>query len=57
MPQILRVIKKVENKHKKTHSPNVNSKTEDQQTYYGFDVDDFDQPPPDGRVLVLLQYP
>ncbi|QZT55667.1 hypothetical protein [Mycolicibacterium austroafricanum] len=31
--------------------------TEDQVEYYGFDVDDFPEPPQDGRVTVLLSYP
>ena len=31
--------------------------TEDEVTYYGFDLDDFPPPDPDGRVLVLRSYP
>lgn len=31
--------------------------SEDQQTYYGFDQDDFPPPDPAGRVLVLRSYP
>jgi hypothetical protein len=31
--------------------------TEDQATYYGFDLADFPPPDPDGRVLLLHSYP
>jgi len=41
----------------KTHGRVIDYVTEDQEQYYGFDLDDFDEPPSDGRVMVLLEYP
>jgi hypothetical protein len=35
----------------------IDSITEDQEEYYGFDESDFADPPSDGRVMMLLSYP
>ena len=41
----------------KTQGKVIDTITEDQQEYYGFDEDDFGDPPSDGRVMLLLSYP
>lgn len=41
----------------RTHGRVIDDITENQQEYYGFDLDDFPEPSADGRVLVLLEYP
>jgi hypothetical protein len=40
-----------------THGRVIDYITDDQREYYGFDEDDFPDPPSDGRVMVLLEYP
>lgn len=35
----------------------IDSITEDQEEYYGFDESAFPERSPDGRVLMLLSYP
>ena len=58
VPDFVGVMKKVrEDRDVKTHGRVIDYVTEDQEEYYGFTLDDFDEPPPDGRVMVLLEYP
>jgi hypothetical protein len=40
-----------------THGRVVDEITENQEEYYGFDEADFPDPPSEGRVMVLLEYP
>jgi hypothetical protein len=35
----------------------IDTITEDQQEYYGFDEGDFPEASPEGRVMLLLSYP
>ncbi|WP_319457255.1 MULTISPECIES: hypothetical protein [unclassified Mycobacterium] len=60
VPDFLGVMKKVRGGvggEVKTHGRVIDYITEDQEQYYGFSADDFDEPPSDGRVMVLLEYP
>ena len=57
VPDFVGVMKKVRDGSIHTHGRVIDSVTDDQQTYYGFDLDDFDEPNTDGRVVLLLEYP
>jgi hypothetical protein len=47
----------VQNGEIATQGKVIDSITETQVEYYGFDTDDFPNPPSDGRVMLLLSYP
>lgn len=51
------VMNDVRNGEIKTQGKVIDSITEDQEEYYGFDENDFPDPPSDGRVMLLLSYP
>jgi hypothetical protein len=51
------VMDDVENGEIKTQGKVIDTITEDQEEYYGFDKNDFPEPPTDGRVMLLLSYP
>jgi hypothetical protein len=57
VPDFVGVMKDVRNHEIKTHGRVVDYITEDQEQYYGFDEGDFPDPPSEGRVMVLLEYP
>ena len=57
VPDFNGVIKDVKNGEIKTQGKVIDSITEDQEEYYGFDENDFGDPPSDGRVMLLLSYP
>ena len=57
MPDFNGVMEDVRNGEIKTQGKVIDSITEDQEEYYGFDERDFGDPPSDGRVLLLLSYP
>ncbi|KUI14096.1 hypothetical protein AU193_08720 [Mycobacterium sp. GA-1285] len=51
------VMKDVRDNEIHTQGRVIDHITETQREYYGFDESDFPDPPPGGRVLVLLSYP
>lgn len=57
VPDFKGVIEDVRNGEIKTQGKVIDSITEDQEEYYGFDESDFADPPEDGRVMLLLSYP
>lgn len=57
VPDFKGVMEDVKNGEIKTQGKVIDRITEDQQEYYGFDERDFADPPPDGRVMLLLSYP
>jgi hypothetical protein len=57
VPDFKGVMRDVRNGDIKTHGRVIEYITENQEEYYGFDEADFPDPSPDGRVLVLLEYP
>ena len=57
VPDFRGVIRHVESGRLQATGKVVDTITEDQRTYYGFDIDAFGPPPPGGRVMMLLSYP
>lgn len=57
VPDFNGVMEDVRNGEIKTQGRVIDSITEDQEQYYGFDESDFGDPPSDGRVMLLLSYP
>ena len=57
MPDFVGVMNDVENGEIETHGKVVDHITDVQHEYYGFDESDFPDPPSDGRMMVLLEYP
>ncbi len=57
VPDFVGVMKKAGGGVLNSHGRVIESIDEDQRTYYGFDLDDFGEPPPEGRVMLLLEYP
>ena len=57
VPDFNGVMEDVKNGEIKTQGKLIDSITEDQEEYYGFDENDFGDPPADGRVMLLLSYP
>lgn len=57
VPDFNSVMEDVKNGEIKTQGKVIDSITEDQEEYYGFDEGDFADPPSDGRVMLLLSYP
>jgi hypothetical protein len=57
VPDLVGVMKDVNNGEIDTHGKVIDYITDVQQEYYGFDENDFPDPSSDGRVLVLLEYP
>ena len=57
VPDMVGVLKDVHDGTIKTHGRLIDFVSDDQEEYYGFDLDDFPEPPSDGRVLLLLEYP
>lgn len=56
VPDLIGVLKKTTGELR-SHGRVIESITEDQQTYYGFDLQDFGAAPAAGRVLLLMEYP
>lgn len=56
VPDLVGVLKKTGGEFR-SHGRVIESITENQQTYYGFDLDDFGDPPAAGRVMLLMEYP
>lgn len=57
VPDLVGVLERADGGELKSHGRVIESVTENQQTYYGFDLGDFGEPPAAGRVIVLLEYP
>jgi hypothetical protein len=57
VPDFVGMMKGVENGDLKAQGKVIDSITEDQEEYYGFDESDFPDPSSDGRVKMLLSYP
>ena len=57
VPDFNGVMQDVKNGEIKTQGKVIDTITEDQEEYYGFDEGDFGDPPSDGRVMLLLSYP
>ncbi|MGE2719077.1 hypothetical protein [Mycolicibacterium celeriflavum] len=57
VPDFVGVMKDVRDNEIHTHGRVIDEITETQDEYYGFDEGAFPDPPPDGRVMVLLSYP
>jgi hypothetical protein len=57
VPDFVGMMKDAENGELKAQGKLIDSITEDQQEYYGFDESDFPDPSSDGRVMMLLSYP
>lgn len=57
VPDFKGAVDDVKNGEIKTQGKVIDSITEDQEEYYGFDEGDFGYPPADGRVMLLLSYP
>ena len=57
VPDFNGVMDDVHNREIETQGKVIDSVTEDQQEYYGFDESAFGDPSPDGRVMLLLSYP
>jgi hypothetical protein len=57
VPDFKGVIDDVRDGGIETQGKVIDSITEDQEKYYGFDEADFADPPADGRVMLLLSYP
>ena len=57
MPDLVGVLKTVQDNEIETHGRVVDGITPDQREYYGFDADDFPEPSYDGRVVLLMEYP
>lgn len=57
VPDFVGVMRDVRDGEVHTHGKVIDEITDDQIEYYGFDVEDFPEPPSDGRVMMLLSYP
>ncbi len=57
VPDFRGVMKHVENGRLQATGKVIDKITDDQRSYYGLDPDAFGEPPPGGRVMVLLSYP
>ena len=57
VPDFRGVMQHIDNGELKATGKVIDTITDDQRTYYGFDPDSFDAPPPGGRVMLLLSYP
>ncbi|HKP40402.1 hypothetical protein [Mycobacterium sp.] len=57
VPDFVGMMKDVCNGQLKAQGKVIDSITEDQQKYYGFDESDFPEAQSDGRVMMLLSYP
>jgi hypothetical protein len=57
VPDFVGVMKGVENGELKAQGKVIDSITEDQEEYYGFDESAFADASSDGRVKMLLSYP
>nr|CRL68886.1 hypothetical protein CPGR_01289 [Mycolicibacterium komanii] len=57
VPDVVGVVKDVRDNMIHTHGRVIDQTTETQQKYYGFADDALGDPPPEGRVMVLLSYP
>jgi hypothetical protein len=57
VPDFHGVMDDVRNGEIKTQGKVIDTITDDQEEYYGFDTNDFPEPPTDGRVMLLLSYP
>lgn len=57
VPDFRGVMKHVENGRLQATGKVIDQITDDQRTYYGLDPEAFGEPPPGGRVMVLLSYP
>jgi hypothetical protein len=57
VPDFHGVMDDVRNGEIKTQGKVIDTITEDQEEYYGFDESDFPEPSSDGRVMLLLSYP
>lgn len=57
VPDFVGVMKNVRDNRIHTHGRVIDEITATQHKYYGFDEGAFGDPPPDGRVMVLLSYP
>jgi hypothetical protein len=57
VPDFRGVMNDVRSGEIKTQGKVIDTITEDQQEYYGFDTNDFPEPSTDGRVMLLLSYP
>jgi hypothetical protein len=57
VPDFKGVMKDVQGNRLRTQGKVIDTITEVQQEYYGFDERDFPEPSADGRVMVLLSYP
>jgi hypothetical protein len=57
VPDFKGAMADVRNGRLHTQGKVIDEITEDQERYYGFDLDDFGEPSSDGRVMVLLSYP
>jgi hypothetical protein len=57
VPDFRGVMKDVTNGRIRVTGKVIDSITETQREYYGFDVDEFGGPPPGGRIMLLLSYP
>jgi hypothetical protein len=57
VPDFVGVMKDVENGEIKTQGKVIDSITDVQVEYYGFDESAFPDPPADGRVMLLMSYP
>lgn len=57
VPDLVGVLKKVRDNEIKTHGRVIDGISPNQREYYGFDYSDFPDPSPDGRVVLLMEYP
>jgi hypothetical protein len=57
VPDFKGAMEDVRNGKIHTQGKVIDDITEDQEKYYGFNLGDFPEPPPDGRVMLLLSYP
>lgn len=57
VPDLVGVLKKLRDNEIKTHGRVIDGISPSQREYYGFDYADFPEPSPDGRVVLLMEYP
>ncbi len=57
VPDFVGMMKDTKNGEVEAQGKVIDSITEDQEEYYGFDESDFPDPSSDGRVMMLLSYP
>lgn len=57
VPDFIGVMRHVKDGKLKAQGKVIDTITDSQSEYYGFQVDAFPEPSPDGRVMVLLSYP